>query len=609
MDTLLPYYEQELSLFVKQSQAFAAAYPKVAGRLMMTGESVEDPHVERLIQAFSLISARIHKKLDDGYEDFTSALFEVLYPSYLKPFPSCSIASFEHGMKLHQLTDSITADRGTMLSTQTYHGVSCRFKTAYPVQLLPLQLSRLEFKISSAEETYQYTNASLKFHFSILSEGFNKEKFFQQPLRLFLDAPPFSVARLRDTILDQATVVRVGSSQKAMSQITNPFSMVGFLPQDSLLPLEDHSHHAYRLICEYFSFSEKFNFLDLDLAQLRHVIQSNTKDFVVEMRFRLDVNESKYIKAFSQLNEKNIKLFCTPVINLFDKPAEPIKITHKQKQYHVVGDIHHPRFYEIYAIKRLSVIREENNKVQSLQEVAPFFSMNHAGEQRQKYYYHISRDQDSEVMDSGYDYQITLVDQAFDPSSVQADYLSMDISCTNRQLPSLIPYGLPNGDLEQDNNGPFRQVRFLRKPTQSYRFNHAKDGRWRVISHLSLNTLALSDAEDVNFLKEALTLYELPHTAYNLKQIEGIKSIQFSPATSMIPANPYPLFIRGIEIKVAIDSESFIGTGMQLIGQLLSHIFSLRVNLNNFVKVILIEASTGQELLACPALNGFRKIV
>ncbi len=609
MDKLLPYYEQELSLFMRQSKAFAEAYPKVASRLMMTGESVEDPHVERLIQAFSLISARIHKKLDDGYKDFSSALFEVLYPAYLKPFPSCSIASLEQGVKLSQLTESIIAKRGTMLTTKPYHGVSCRFKTVYPVHVIPLAIDKICFNLSTVEDVYQYTNASLKINFKCLSPTFDVEDYYKHPVRLFLDTTPSSVAQLRDIIFAHTSIVYVGASNANQRRINNPFTMVGFLPEDSLLPIDDHSHHAYRLISEYFAFSEKFNFIELDLNPLRHVLASNPDTFFIEFRFKLDAHDTKNIKAFSQLDDKSIKLFCTPVVNLFEKPAEPIKINHKQLKYHLIPDTHHPQFYEIYSINRLSVIREEKNKQESLHQVVPFFSLNHAGEKRHQFYYHITREEESVISNSGYDYQITLVDHQFDAASVQADYLSSDLLCTNRQLPSQIPFGLATGDLSQDNNGSFRQIRFLRKPTPSYRFNHAKEGNWRIISHLSLNTLAFSENEEVGFLKEALTLYELPHSAYNLKQIEGFKSIQFKPATSLVQASPYPLFIRGIEVRVGIEQSSFIGTGLYLIGQLLSYFFGLRVSLNNFIKVILVDNATGQELLICQPLNGFRKLV
>lgn len=609
MDHLLPYYEQELSLFMRQSKAFAEAYPKVASRLMMTGESVEDPHVERLIQAFSLISARIHKKLDDGYENFTSALFEVLYPAYLKPFPSCSIVALEQGIKLNQLTEPVLAKKGMLLSTKPYQGVSCRFSTAYPVTMLPLELDKLEFKLNAVEESYQYSNASLKLHFNILSSGFDVTQLASQQLRLYLDTTPFGVAQLRDLMLNQTTKVYAGNSFIPARSIKNPFLLAGFAPEDALLPANQHAHHAYRLIAEYFAFPEKFNFIDLALDGLKPLLNPATKDFFVELKFRLDSNNSKFIQALSQLGAKNIRLFCTPVINLFKKPAEPIKINHKQVKYHVVGDIHHPQFYEIYAINRLSLIREAANRQQTVHEVLPFYSLNHAREQQHALYYHIEREQDVQPNQLGYDYQITLVDHQFDPSAIQADYLSLDLWCTNRHLPQQIPFGLAQGDLNQEDTGPFRQVRFLKKPTPTYRFNHAKEGNWRIISHLSLNTQALNHQQDIRVLKEAFTLYELTHSAYNLKQIEGFKAISFTPATSMVPALPYPMFIRGLEVRVCIEESSFIGTGKHLIGQLLSHFFGLKVSLNSFIQVILVDDTTGKELLKCQPLNGFRQLV
>lgn len=594
---------------MRQSKAFAAAYPKVANRLMITGESVEDPHVERLIQAFSLISARIHKKLDDGYEHFTSALFEVLYPAYLKPFPSCSIVALEQGIKLSQMTQPILAKKGMELVTKPYQGVSCRFSTTYPVTLLPLELHQLEFKLNPVEESYQYSNAVLKLQFNILSAGFDVTTLASQKLRVYLDTTPFGVAQLRDLMLDQTTKVFAGSQVHASRAIKNPFALAGFSPDDALLPADQHAHHAYRLIAEYFAFPEKFNFIDIDLQQLKSIFVNDTKSFFIELKFKLDTHNNQFIQLFSQLSAKNIRLFCTPVINLFKKPAEPIKINHKQVKYHVVGDAHHSQFYEIYAINRLSLIREAANRQQSLHEVLPFYSLNHAREQSQALYYHIEREHTLHANQSGYDYQITLVDHQFDPATVQADYLSLDLYCTNRHLPQHIPFGLAQGDLHQDETGPFRQVRFLKKPTPTYRFNHAKEGNWRIISHLSLNTQALNQQQDIRALKEAFTLYELTHSAYNLKQIEGFKDIAFTSATSMVPAIPYPMFIRGLEVRVTIDDSSFVGTGRQLIGQLLSHFFGLKVNLNSFIQIILVDDMTGQELLTCQPLNGFRQLV
>ncbi len=85
IEELLPYYEKQLQEFGQQSREFSQKYPKIAQRLSLNQEQVDDPHIERLIQSFSLIAARIDKKLADSYDIFTRSLFEVMFPQYLKP--------------------------------------------------------------------------------------------------------------------------------------------------------------------------------------------------------------------------------------------------------------------------------------------------------------------------------------------------------------------------------------------------------------------------------------------------------------------------------------------------------------------------------------------
>src|SRR5215470_2348308 len=94
-DELLPYYERELA-FLRQSGAeFAAKYPKIASRLLLEAGKCEDPHVERLLQAFALLAARVHHKIDDEFPELTDALLSILYPHYLAPIPSMAIVQFE----------------------------------------------------------------------------------------------------------------------------------------------------------------------------------------------------------------------------------------------------------------------------------------------------------------------------------------------------------------------------------------------------------------------------------------------------------------------------------------------------------------------------------
>lgn len=102
MKDLLPYYERELAFLRAHSREFAERYPKLAAQLLLSGEGCDDPHVERMIESFALMTARVSKKIEDSYPQFTEALLSVLYPHYLRPFPSCSIAHFEQAGSARQ---------------------------------------------------------------------------------------------------------------------------------------------------------------------------------------------------------------------------------------------------------------------------------------------------------------------------------------------------------------------------------------------------------------------------------------------------------------------------------------------------------------------------
>src|SRR6516162_10005843 len=94
-DDLLFYYESELRFIRRMAADFAKKYPGVASRLELEPEKSEDPHVERLIEAFALLSARVRHKIDDEFPEITEALLGILYPHYLHPIPSMSIMQFE----------------------------------------------------------------------------------------------------------------------------------------------------------------------------------------------------------------------------------------------------------------------------------------------------------------------------------------------------------------------------------------------------------------------------------------------------------------------------------------------------------------------------------
>ena len=153
MQDLLPSFERELAFLRNHAGEFAQRYPKIAGQLLLTGDAGEDPHVERLIQSFALLSARIHKRLDDDFPLVTESLLEVLYPHYLRPFPSCSIACFGVAGESKEGLRQARFKRGTSLETRPVRGVSCTFRTAYDVDVLAIRIAAVDFRGAVAAPT------------------------------------------------------------------------------------------------------------------------------------------------------------------------------------------------------------------------------------------------------------------------------------------------------------------------------------------------------------------------------------------------------------------------------------------------------------------------
>src|SRR5215510_14773509 len=127
-DELLTYYERELTFMRRMAVGFAEKYPKIAGRLLLEPGKSEDPHVERLIESFAFLAARIHLKIDDEFPEITESLLQILYPHYLAPIPSMSIVQFALDPEQGKLSTGYTIERETTLFSRPVQGTPCRFR-------------------------------------------------------------------------------------------------------------------------------------------------------------------------------------------------------------------------------------------------------------------------------------------------------------------------------------------------------------------------------------------------------------------------------------------------------------------------------------------------
>jgi type VI secretion system protein ImpG len=610
MQELLPHYERELAFLRTQADDFARQFPRIAGRLSVSGEVLQDPHVERLIQAFALLSSRIHKRLDDDFPLFTESFLELLYPHYLRPFPSCSIAQFDSAASLAQATRSSVVERGTELSTRPMRGVACRFKTTHDLDLLPVRLAGASFRpavqVPDGTRIPRQATSMLSVQLELASAQATWAGLGARAVRVYLDGSPSQVTALRETLIGRtlATLVQTGPLGPWAADDRSRPRLVGLDDGEALIDFDARSHPAYRLLTEYFAFPEKFNFVDLPLpdAALQAPGHALTLHFPIA-GLRSDSDEARLLEL---THAQHLQLHCVPVINLFSTRADPIRVTHTATTYPVLPDGRRPFGHEVYAIDRVYRVRQ-TAEGESIQTFQPFYSLQHRelldeGEGAGRYWFS-QRDSVTASRSPGHETEIGIVDASFDPALPQAETLSIDVRATNRDLPCAMSIGNPGGDLFAEGGGLWNEIRLLRKPTPACRFERDRGALWRLISHLSLNHLSLSGG-GIEALKEMLRLYDLPRSAENARMLDGLQAIEFVPANACLPGNPFPTFVRGTEIRLTVEEQHFVGSGLQLFAQVLDRFFGLYVHLNSFTQLKILSARNGAVLVDCPRRSG-----
>lgn len=606
MEDLLPFYERELAFLRRYGRDFAERYPKIASRLLLSGDGSQDPHVERLIESFALLSARVSKKIDDDYPEFTESLLEVLYPHYLRTFPSASIVRFDAGPALAKLSAPVTIPRGTTLHSRQVRGISCKFRTNYDVVLAPIRVSAASFKtIAEAPMTVslpQGSGGQLSISFELLGDQASLTKLGLETLRLFTDGEPSLCAALRDTLAlnVRAAYIEPAGSGRWYPLSKSPLKDVGFEEDESLIDFPSRSHPAYRLLTELFSFPEKFGFFDVDLRALRAHVNSN---FTLHLVIKSAPLDSPVSRVLESMSAGNILLGCSPVVNLFAQHGEPIRITHRTASYPVVADARRAFAFEVHSIDSVKRVRQ-TPQGEKITEFRPFYSLYH-GETPDKtgQYWLAHRDEQVERHSPGYETELSFVDLDFNPVQPQTDVISLELTCTNRDLPNHLAYGVQGGDLTMEGGGAARSIALLRKPSRPLRFERGRGVQWRLISHLSLNHLSLTQS-GLPALKEMLRLYDLARSAVSGRQIEGIVGLEHRATTAWMPGRHFTSVVRGVEIRLTIDEQNFVGTGIAVFAKVLDRFFGLYVHANSFTQLVLLSSQSGEVLIQCPPRSG-----
>jgi type VI secretion system protein ImpG len=596
-DDLLAYYNKELSYLRHLGDDFGRAHPKIAKRLRLDAGASDDPHVERLLEGFAYLTARIRHKLDDDLPEISDALLGILYPHYQAPIPSMAMVQFGLDPGQSELVTGHTIPPGTMLHTDAIPDEPCSFRTCYPVTLWPLEvveasLHRPPFA-APATSFSGPAAAVLRLVVRGLSPQMPLAQLQLDELRWFLKGQPQHVYALHEMLLKDTLAVALAARPADTAPVVLPRSClrsVGFERGEGLLPYTARSFLGYRLLSEYFTFPEKFLFFDL--ADLRGRIPAHAGS-QLEIFF--------YLNGWSKDLEQNVsaetfQLGCTPVVNLFAHRTDPIDLNHAEWEYRVVPDRRRPAGLEVYAIDKVEATSPDGESAQYW----PFFSTAHSAvaQDRQTFWY-ATRKPSEVADDKGTEVHLSLVDLGLQPAAPAAWTLTVQTTCLNRDLPSRLPFGGDQPRLElSEGRGLVADIRCLTPPTPTRRPALKHGALWRLVSHLTLNHLSLvEDGAGAAALREILKLYDFADSAATRALIDGIRAAHSERVTARVGGPGKAALCRGVEVTLQFDAERFAGHGLYLFACVLERFLALYCSINSFSK--LVATIEGREGVWC----------
>ncbi len=618
---ILKYYDRELQHIRDMAGEFAAEYPKIAGRLGLDAFECSDPYVERLLEGFAFLAARVQLKLDAEFPTFTQHLLEMVYPHYLAPTPSMAVVQIQPDLSQGSLAESYLIPRDSSLRgiLGTSDQMPCEYRTAHDVTLWPIELTEAEYLPSTSAVVAigvpEVAGAKAAIRLRLrATAGLTFNQLALDRLPLFLRGSDRLPMRVYEQLLANGLSVVVRPTSRPIPwQVVVDKSHIrplGFSTEESLLPYGPASFQGYRLLHEYFAFPERFLFVEL--AGLGPAL-SRCEGSEIELVILLDRSERELQDS---LDASHFSLFCTPAVNLFPKRADRVHLSDRDFEWHIVPDRTRPMDFEVYQLTGVVGI---GASAETEQDFLPFYAANDLTDYTdQRAYYTVRRV--PRVLSSkqrltgprshyvGSELYVSLVDANEAPYRSNLKQLALTTLCTNRDLALFMPVGKGDTDFTLPAGGPVHSVRCVSGPTKPTPSFPEGEAAWRLINHLSLNYLTLADTDEregAAGLRELLSLYShVGHTGAQ-REIEGLRSVKAEAAVRRLPFRGPGAVARGLEVTVTFDEAPFEGAGAFLLGAVLDRFFAKYVSINAFTETVVVALERG-EIMRWPTRIGQR---
>lgn len=594
-EELLTYYQREMAYLRQMGAIFAEKHPKIAKRLDIGQGDSLDPNTARLLESFAFLTATLQRDMDAEFPRISQNLLSGLYPQFVHPVPSCSIAQFQVDTQKSVPTVGYTVPQSTSLIAQAAEkGVSCQFQTGYHVDLWPISIENVSLVPVTDYTFSNYCTDQahiIKIDLVPLSGSFKSLENLSQ-LRFFINGGRDLQNILYEAIFVSSGFVGISRDDSLNVEVrTNSLKTVGLTEKEVIFPQALSLHPAYAFLLEYFCFPDKFFFFDV--TQL----QNNKADKKLSLFIPIH-NADKL--SWIDFSVNIFLLGCTPIINIFKKISEPFLLDGLSTEYRLIPDQRREMITETQTV--LSLYKTNSSTPDPI-PLSPYFNFMYQEDiNDQKVFWVQRRIPTIRPGMVGTDTYLSFIDFEFNPKVPSADTIYGELLCTNRDLAAQIPSGAV---LQIEHDTPSSNIICLNAPTLPLYPPQGGQTLWALISQLSLNRISLSNNKySLEAFKSILRLYVNLGTPQTSNEVEAISQMHCAETIQRLGKEAWRNFVRGTSITLTFDEKYLGGDSPFLFATVLNHFFGLYTTLNSFTQLTIQKANQPGVWKTWPPLAG-----
>ena len=604
-------YQDELAHLRDLGEEFAHEHPKIASRLGMEGKEVADPYVERLLEGFAFLTARVQLKLEAEQPRLIAQLLSAIYPNFLAPVPAMAVMRLVVDVADPNLVRGHPVKRDATITSTLARGQNtrCEFRTGMAVTLWPVDLVQAQYfshasdlpmaRLPQARPMKGGLRIKLR-----CGGGLRFDQLGLDRLVVYINAADDDAFRLHELVLGAplGTLVLAGAAAGDADpgrQWRGAASIqpVGFDNDQALLPETLRTFSGHRVLQETAALPQRLMFFEIrDLKARLAAVAASEVDIVLLFE-RGDAGLEALVDSDS------LALNCTPVINLFQRRLDRVTLGPGAWEYHVVPDRTRPMDLEVYGIDAVTGHGNDGTR-----EFKPLYASHHETPAEGHGYFTLRREprrpsdrqrtQGARVPSYlGEEVFLALVDAGHGPYREGLRQLSVNAWVTNRDLPALLPSGTSGGDRawQLDMPGPVSAVECLRGPTRPISRQPLGEIGWKLVSQLTQNhlTLGADPKAAAAALRDTLRLYGPPNDVAWTQLADGLLELHAKSEVRRLPMAGPLSFGSGTALTLVVDEQRFRGSSAFLLGSVLETFFARHAAINSFTQLTLKSEDRG----------------